>query len=306
MDLLLTDEQTLLRDSAARLLARAAGPKKLRALRDSNTGFDPALWREIAEAGWLAILVPESDGGLGLGATELCLVLEEAGRALCTLPVGLATIAAPRVPTDRRDAVLAGEALVLPALDPVVPFAAEADGFLIDGRCVARGEVETFRLVDGSAAGRIAGVLPAADDLVSLGQGAELVGVMDRAFALALDHLKTRVQFDKKIGSFQALQHRAVDDYMEIELARSLAYQVAAAFDRGEGTPAMAAAVKARAASAALRVCKTALQFHGAMGYTDEHDIGLYLKRAMAISAAFGNEAQSRQRFARLAGIETI
>jgi alkylation response protein AidB-like acyl-CoA dehydrogenase len=127
---------------------------------------------------------------------------------------------------------------------------------------------------------------------------------MDRAFALALEYLKTRVQFDKKIGSFQALQHRAVDEYMEVEIARSLVFQVAAAFDRGQGNAAMAAAVKTRASAAALRVCKTALQFHGAMGYTDEHDIGLYLKRAMVLAAQFGNEAQSRRRFARLAGLE--
>ncbi|HEX9835854.1 MAG TPA: acyl-CoA dehydrogenase family protein, partial [Alphaproteobacteria bacterium] len=117
MDLLLTDEQSLLRDSAARLLARAAGPKRLRALRDSNTGFDAALWREIADAGWLAILVPETDGGLGLGATELCLVAEQAGAALLTLPVGIAAAAAPALAGSPHLAdAIAGRTLVLPVL----------------------------------------------------------------------------------------------------------------------------------------------------------------------------------------------
>jgi alkylation response protein AidB-like acyl-CoA dehydrogenase len=291
MELLLTEEQTLLRDAAAKLFARVAGPAKLRALRSSNTGFDRAAWDEIAAAGFL--------GAASLGATELCLVLEQAGSALCTLPVGLTAACG-----------MDDGALVLPALGKVVPFAAEADGFLTADGVVARDtlSISPLRLVDGSAAGEIRERLVPPDDrvhdLVSLGQGAELVGVMDHAFGIALDYLKTRVQFDKKIGGFQALQHRAVDEYMEVEIARALVFQVAAAFDRGQGNAAMAAAVKTRASAAALRVCKTALQFHGAMGYTDEHDIGLYLKRAMVLVAQFGNEAQSRRRFAQLAGID--
>ena len=290
MELLLTEEQTLLRGAAAKLFARVAGPAKLRGLRASNSGFDRAAWDEIVAAGFLE--------AASLGATELCLVLVEAGSALCTLPVCAA--AACAIPNGT---------LVLPALDKVVPFAAEADGFLTATGVVARDTltVTPLRLVDGSAAGEIRERLdPPADrvrDLVLLGQGAELVGVMDRAFAIALDYLKTRVQFDKKIGSFQALQHRAVDEFMEVEITRSLVFQVAAAFDRGQGNSAMAAAVKARACASALRVCKTAMQFHGAMGYTDEHDIGLYLKRAMTLAAQFGNEAASRRRFAALAGI---
>jgi len=311
VELLLTEEQTLLRDSAARLFARIAGPKKLRALRDSETGFDRAAWTEMAAAGYLAILVSEESGGLGLGATELCLVLEQAGMALCTLPLGPAAAVAPDV-TDKPvfADLLAGKVLVMPALDRIVPFAPVAEGFVTNGFYTPREmlAVKAIRLVDGSAAGLVS-ILPAEDkgrveDFVLLGQGAELVGVMDRAFSIALDYLKTRTQFDKLIGSFQALQHRAVDEFMEVELSRSLVYQVAAAFDRGQGNAAMAAAVKSRASAAALRVCKTAMQFHGAMGYTDEHDIGLYLKRAMTLAAQFGNEAASRRRFARLAGIE--
>jgi alkylation response protein AidB-like acyl-CoA dehydrogenase len=303
LELLLTEEQTLLRDSAAKLFARVAGPAKLRALRASNSGFDGAGWSEIADAGFLTMLAPEGRGGLGLGAIELCLVMVEAGSALLSLPLAAAAVAAA------ESAAGAGR-LVLPALDKIVPFAAEADGFLTADGVVARDglSIAPLRLVDGSAAGELR---PAPSplsgrvrDLVALAQGAELVGVMERAFAIALDYLKTRVQFGKAIGSFQALQHRAVDEFMEVELSRSLVFQVAAAFDRGQGNPAMAAAVKARASAAALRVCKTALQFHGAMGYTDEHDIGLYLKRAMAIAAQFGNEAQSRRRFAALVGID--
>jgi alkylation response protein AidB-like acyl-CoA dehydrogenase len=311
MDLLLTDEQTLLRDSAARLLARAAGPKKLRALRESNTGFDPALWREIAEAGWLAILVPEADGGLALGLTELCLVAEQAGAALLTLPIGIAAVAAPALAGSPHLAdAMAGRTLVLPVLDRVVPFANVADAFLTDRGIVARERivVTPARLVDGSAIGTLSvgGDVPERmRDAALLALAAELVGVAGRALSIALDYLKVRVQFDKPIGSFQALQHRAAEEFMEVELAHSLVFQVAARFDRGDASPAMAAAAKARAAQAALKVCKSAMQFHGAMGYTDEHDIGLYFKRAMALAAAFGNDSIHRRRFARLAGIET-
>ena len=89
MELVLTDEQKLLRDSAARLIERRAGPAQHRALRDTGSGFDRGVLVEIGEAGWLALLVGEDAGGLGLGATELAVVLEQAGRALLTAPVDL-------------------------------------------------------------------------------------------------------------------------------------------------------------------------------------------------------------------------
>jgi alkylation response protein AidB-like acyl-CoA dehydrogenase len=134
-----------------------------------------------------------------------------------------------------------------------------------------------------------------------LGISAELLGIMEGANSIALDYIKTRVQFGRPIGAFQVLQHRAVDQYVEVELTRSLLYQAVQTIDAGNGSPAFFSAVKAKASQAALQVTKGAIQLHGAIGFTDEHDIGLYFKRAMALASLWGTAAQHRARFAALA-----
>jgi alkylation response protein AidB-like acyl-CoA dehydrogenase len=134
--------------------------------------------------------------------------------------------------------------------------------------------------------------------------GAELAGVMERALEMSLDYLRTRVQFGKPIGSFQALQHRAVDLHIHKELASAVLEEAVAALDRGPAAPARAAKasrVKARCADAATRVTREAIQFHGAIGFTDEFDAGLYLKRALVLTAWLGSASWHRRRYARLA-----
>ena len=100
------------------------------------------------------------------------------------------------------------------------------------------------------------------------------------------------------------LQHRAVDGFIDIELDRSLVYRVLAAFDRREHHPAMVSAAKARASRSALQVVRAALQMHGAIGYTEEHDIGLYYKRAVALAARYGGELGHTGHFSRLTRAE--
>ena len=134
--------------------------------------------------------------------------------------------------------------------------------------------------------------------------GAELLGVMDSALDLTLDYLRTRVQFGKPIGSFQALQHRAVDMYIQKELSRAALLAAIAALDDPRCAPerraAAASSVKARASQAALAICNEALQMHGAIGYTDEYDLGLYLNRALVLSAWLGNAGTHRRRYSML------
>ena len=372
MELLLNDEQKLLQDSAAKLIERGAGPKRARKLRETATNADMQTWREIAEAGWLAIAVPGDAGGLDLGLTELCVVLEQAGRGLLTEPLTIASAAARALAEGESETlregllaeVIGGSKIVVPAiqegpvapdLDDVkttakaagggglilsgaksyVPAAALADGYIVNARadngmalCFvpkdAKGATMTVkRTVDGGGHGtlQLSGVavpkehvLAGANgapviasrmyDAVLVGLSAEMLGVMEQALDIAVEYMKIRKQFDRPIGSFQALQHRAVNDYIEVELTRSLLFQVAAAMDEGRGSPVMGSAAKAKASGAVLSVCKSAIQMHGGIGFTDEHDIGLYLKRAMALSAQFGNEAAQRARYARLAGLE--
>jgi alkylation response protein AidB-like acyl-CoA dehydrogenase len=137
-------------------------------------------------------------------------------------------------------------------------------------------------------------------EMLMLGAGIELLGVAAAALDLTLDYIKLRQQFGRPIGSFQVLQHRAVNAFVDIELNRSLAYRVLSAFDAGEHEPAMVSAVKARTSRAALEIIRGALQMHGAIGYTEEHDIGLYYKRAMVLAARYGGELGQAGRFSDL------
>ena len=371
MDLMLNEEQLLLRDSAVKFMEQRAGTDLVRRVRDSEIPFDAAVWRDMADAGWLAIMVPEEMGGLGLGMTELALVLEEAGKSLMPGPLVAAAAAAKIVAeganaAERQaliDGLIGGEVVIVPALqetpfdlDPAttncraepdgdnlrltgqkmfIPEAGAADGFLVnalgpDGLTIcyiaadAEGvEVDLTGSVDGGDTGALTfknAVVPPAhvvagpnqaaeaaaqlNDLTFIGLSAELLGVMECALDTSVEYIKIRSQFDQPIGKFQALQHRAVNDYVDIELTRSLLYQAAAMADRDEYISATASALKAKASGAALTVTKSAIQFHGAIGVSDEHDIGLYFKRAIALSTYYGNEMAHRRRYAALSGLE--
>jgi alkylation response protein AidB-like acyl-CoA dehydrogenase len=362
MEVRLTSEQRLLRDSAAKFAA-AAGPKLARGFRGRSPGFDSARLREAGDLGWLGMLVPESNGGLGLGLTELALVLQQAGRALVCEPVGLAAVSAAALALDVQphrmlEPAMSGAALIVPALqedahdgDPaglraqlggsqgawrlsgrkMFVCADGADGFLVsamgpDGPalCFVARDAQNCTLtaaptVDGrnlatldlaNSPADLVRPYPSSGDAVEtlrhlalFALSAELLGVMERALEITIDYLRIRKQFGKPIGSFQALQHQAVNAYIRTETVRSLVFQVAANNGAFGIDPALAAAVKARASEDALAVTQTCIQLHGAIGFTDEHDIGLYLKRAMLLSSLFGNAAAQRRRYAAVANL---
>jgi len=362
MDLHLTSEQILLRDSAAKF-SGAAGPKVARGFRQRDLSFAPEKLRQAGELGWLGILVPSSADGFGLGLIELALVLEQAGRELVCEPIGLAAISAAALaqghkPHPMLDRVMAGTALVVPALqetahgsdlgEPRTSAAGAdsaprltgtkafvcadgADGFLVsasgrDGPTLfyvdshAPGlSLSSNDTVDGRKLSTLslqdapADLIPsrqssrsaveALTDLALIALSAELLGVMEKAQEITFDYLRIRKQFGKPIGSFQALQHQAVDVYIRTETTRSLLYQVAANSDPYRIDPALAVAVKAKASENAMLVTKACIQLHGAIGFTDEHDIGLYLKRAMLLSSLLGNAAAQRRRYVNMADL---
>jgi alkylation response protein AidB-like acyl-CoA dehydrogenase len=362
MDLHLTPEQTLLRESA-RKFVEATAPKIARKFRDCDPSFAPARLRAAAELGWLGILVPDHMNGLGLGLTELALVLEQAGRGLVCEPIGLAAISAAALalgstPHPMLERAIKGSALIVPALQenahddlPLAPrmravgrdgafrltgtkmfvCADGADGFLVSAEggdgpglyFVARDgagctlttvptvegrKLAAFSLEDAAAdlirpSNMSGSAVEVLHSLALIALSAELLGVMEQAQAMTLDYLRLRKQFGKPIGSFQALQHQAANNYIRIESTRSLLYQVAANSDARHIAPAMAIAVKAKASEEALNVTKACIQLHGAIGFTDEHDIGLYLKRAMLLSSLSGNAAAQRRRYVEIAGL---
>ncbi len=373
---LLSDDQKMLQETAAAFLAEeGAISKQLRHWRDSgcSDGFGHALWKRFAELGLTGIAIPESHGGLGLGATEAALVLEEIGRNLTPSPFLTSGVVAARAiaGSAHGDAwyprLLAGEAVLALALDEGPRHAPEqvaleakrqGNGFMLKGAkqfvvhgasadmivtaartsgapgdaggltlfAVPRGaaglEVENVHLVDGSKAARLTfedvsldadavigevdgGWTPLSHALAAgrAGAAAELVGVAAGATALTIDYLKQRKQFGRLIGEFQALQHRAAHLYGEIEIARAAVYKAAAALDSGDERAELHVSVaKAKAAGVASLASREGVQMHGGIGMTDEHDIGLFMKRTATLGELFGDLFYHRARVAELSG----
>lgn len=253
--------------------------------------------------------------GLASGEWKPALAWQEARGSLAVKPIV----------TTLTDGKLSGEKLF-------VPDAGGADAFIVS---VANGADTELYLVDKDAEGlsieyeqRVDGgfyghlvlknvavgeqvassavaetVLADVLDEGRVAMSAELLGVMTRALEISVDYISQRVQFDKPIGSFQALQHKSVDLFVLSEISRSVVLQTVKLFD-GDAAPAERAAaasqVKARCADAALQITKDAIQLHGGIGYTDEANIGLYLKKAMYLASWLGNATAHRARYAEL------
>lgn len=332
----------MIRDSARGLLG--ADMARIRKLRFTEPGFDAALLRQMAEAGWIGLAVSEDAGGTGLGMAEMVALAEEIGRASAPEPlIGCALSAhllAAAGESELLGQLLAGDAVVLTAWQDranTLHLASTADGargFVLaaggathilwpvaeNGRValhvLTREQVEitTEATQDGGHLGTIrplpyTGHGPGrhiADDIgaaltegldrAALATAAALLGGMEAAFAMTLDYLRTRQQFGKIIGTFQALQHKAADAKMQIALTRAAVEQAAAALD--EGAPShLVSRAKARASEAAMLVQQACVQLHGGIGYTDDYDVGLHMRRAMVLVPAFGGAALHRRRF---------
>ncbi|RPI40369.1 MAG: acyl-CoA dehydrogenase, partial [Betaproteobacteria bacterium] len=240
-------------------------------------------------------------------------------------------IDAARVATE---VVPARTASALCGTKQCVAFGCDADGYLVSARSaagvgiywVARGSsgltYRSMRRADGSEHGTLVldrvpvraehcvlapgtgdKVLAGAIDEAIIVSSAELLGLAERALEITLEFLRARVQFGAAIGSFQALQHRCVDLFIHKELGVSALTAALSEWDRADCVrrSVLASRVKARCADAALDICRKSIQMHGAMGFTDDCDIGLYLKRGLVLAAWLGNAQLHRRRYARLA-----
>lgn len=205
-----------------------------------------------------------------------------------------------------------------------IPMASGADAFVVvlaDGLALVQADAPGVTLrcdatqdgghygtltLDGAKAKRIAappGAVAEALDEATLATAAMLLGVMERAFELSLDYLRTRKQFGKPIGSFQSLQHRSADLKIQVALTRASVEAAAASLDAGVDArlrQAVVSRAKARAADAAMRITREAIQLHGGIGYTDEADVGLYLRKAMVLANQHGTAAAHRLRYAEM------
>jgi alkylation response protein AidB-like acyl-CoA dehydrogenase len=365
MALVLTEEQSMLRDSARGLISDKAPVSHLRQLRDSKdeTGFSRDLWKAFAEMGFSGLLVPENLGGSGLGAVEAGIVMEEIGRTLMPSPfLSTAVLTAFALSRGGSDAqrsqylpkIANGALLAALAIDegakhrPLqTKMQATRSGngfklkgekaFVVDGRTAdllivaartagAAGEAKGLTLflvnpgakgiatertvmVDAHNAARIvfdnveidadhvlgevdqAGAL--LEGVLNIGRGAvasEMVGLSEEVFGRTVTYLKERKQFGKLIGEFQALQHRAAQLYIDIEITRAAVLKALQALDADLDKAGSAVSVaKARAGTTATLAVQEGVQMHGGMGMTDQFDIGFFMKRARVCQELFGD-----------------
>jgi alkylation response protein AidB-like acyl-CoA dehydrogenase len=237
-------------------------------------------WAELAELGWLGVSVPEEAGGAGLGFVEEAVLFEELGRALYPGPY-FATIglALPALPPESQALVASGERTFT---------------FALDGQPAPDLETvdEEVTVDDDALRERIR-----ARAFTAL--AAEAVGVAQKALELALEYATTREQFGKLIGVYQAVSHPIVNTYVETELARSLAYWAAWCVAESDEQATMAAlAAKSYAAETAVTACERSIQVHGGIGFTWEHELHRYYKRAQWIEAFGGYPAKQRAEIA--------
>jgi alkylation response protein AidB-like acyl-CoA dehydrogenase len=312
MDFELSDDQVALRDAARDLLDHHASPARVRAIVDRGGAVDAKLWQAMAEQGWPVITVPESAGGVGLGYVEAAVLLEEVGAHVAPAPVLEAIVASDLVTGD--EIVCLGWS----GAREVVPYAADAatavvvrDGSLVVGPAPAatvEAAMDVTRplawvdpaMVEGEVVGD-AGAVSAYLDRGATAYAAELLGASQRMLDVTVQYAKDRVQFDKPIGSFQAVKHRCADMLVDVEGMRSAVYWAAWCIAAGHADASVAASTaKVWCSDAARRVMGSALQVHGGIGFTWECDVHLYLKRAQLDAMRFGDATFHRARLARL------
>ena len=254
---------------------------------------------ELRELGWLGVSVPEERGGGGLSFLDEAILFEEAGRALYSGPFLTTAVVLPALPQ------VDGNAWSV-ELDGLVPHLDAVDQVLREDMSVVAAEGETLDTVDSTRPlGRLDQVaesnkLDGDFEPVRLrllaGLAVEAVGVAQKALELAVAYVSEREQFGKKIGIYQAVSHPLADTYVETELARSIAYWAAwCVAEDDEQAPVAVAAAKAQAAEAAVAACERSIQVHGGIGFTWEHILHRYYKRAEWIDAFGGHAAKQRE-----------
>jgi alkylation response protein AidB-like acyl-CoA dehydrogenase len=358
MNFELTDDQRAIKRTARELLASRYRPETVRELAADERGFTDPQWQELSELGWPGVIVPEEEGGLGLGAVELVVIHEETGYALAPSPL-LSTLSAalllnaagtpeqkqqwlPQLASgaakgavatwEERSAAAPDRSELEPAegritgtkiavadaasADLLIVSGADGHHFLVDPRengveitpekaldptrklyTVKLTNVPVQSLKDGTR-----DAVNHAYATIVTALAAENVGVAQRALEMSVAYAKDRKQFGRPIGSYQAVSHRCAQMLLEVEGARSLCYWAGWALDHQPDAALRAASMaKAYASDAGYRVAASAVQVHGGIGFTWEHDLHFFLKRARANGHAYGDARWHRDRVAELA-----
>ncbi len=377
MDLTLSDEQRLLRESAERFVSETYNADHRRRLANDPLGFSAEIWKQFAELGWLALPIPEAYDGLGGGAVEIGLLMEAFGRGLVSEPylstvvIGAALIndcgseaqkqallpkiadgslylafahseraarfdlaevatTAKKTPegwrlNGKKTAVLDGNAagqiivsarlagdngsaekLCLFLVPAHVPGLIKRDYPRLGGGRACNIELRNVSLPADALLGDGGDALPAIEAVVDRAMaalGAEAVGIMQTLLDQTLEYTKIRKQFGRPLSGNQVIRHRLADMAMNCDEARSMALRAALMVDADPVARGRAASgAKAKIGKCARFVAEQSVQLHGAMGVTEELDIGSYFKRLLAFDTLFGGSAHHYRRHAALGG----
>ncbi|KRR24936.1 pimeloyl-CoA dehydrogenase small subunit [Bradyrhizobium lablabi] len=372
MDLTLSDEQRLLRESADRFISDTYTADHRRKIASDPLGFSADIWKQFADLGWLALPISETYGGLGGGAIEIGILMEAFGRGLVSEPylstvvIGASLISECGTDAQKHELLpkIADGSLILAFahserqarfdLSDVKTTAKKTpDGWRLDGQKTA--------VLDGNAAGQIivsarddggkiglflmprgatgltsrdyprlgggrasnldlngvqlpaeavfgdgSDALPAIEAVVDRAMaalGAEAVGIMQTLLDQTLEYTKIRKQFGRPLSANQVIRHRLADMAMQCDEARSMALRAALMADAEPVARGRAASgAKAKIGKCARFVAEQSVQLHGAMGVTEELDIGSYFKRLLAFDTLFGNSGHHYRRHAALGG----
>jgi alkylation response protein AidB-like acyl-CoA dehydrogenase len=368
LDFGFSEEQEMLRQSARGLLEKECPSAAIRRLMDDERGYDPAVWKKMADLGWIGLVIPEEYGGAGLNYVDLVLVMEEMGRVVLPAPfiwTAMVAEALRRAGTDAQKKTLlpkiaAGDLIATLAwLEPTaswdassITMAARPAGadFVLDGTklFVNDGHVADCTLVAARTGGsgeegitlfaveakragititplktmdqtrklaevKFTGVKATAADMIgAVGKGwpllsaildrgkvmiaAEMMGGAQKVLDMTVEYAKVRAQFGRPIGSFQAVQHKCANMMIDVEGAKSAVYYAAWAVSNDAPDASVAAAVaKAAASDAFRRVSAEGIQLHGGIGFTWDHDLHLYFKRAKSSEFTFGDATYNRE-----------
>ena len=365
MDFTLNEEQQLLKDSAEKFVLQDYDFDKRHDILGNPIGYDPTVWRQMAELGWLGMPFPEENGGFAGSPVETMILMEAIGKGLLVEPYlpgivlsgGLVSrCGSPEQNAQLIPGLMAGELklafayaepqsrfnladvetsaekqgdkFLLSGHKSVVLHGASADHFIVSARTSGQSRDTngvTLFIVDAAADGLTIREYPTIDGLraaevvlrnISVNQDAvlgnfdsaypeielaidhgiaalcaEAVGAMDALCDATLEYLKTRNQFGTNIGSFQVLQHRMVDMYMELEQSRSMSYMASLKLENEDANKRRKSlsAAKVQIGRSGRFVGQQAVQLHGGMGMTDELMVSHYFKRLTVIDTQFGN-----------------
>ncbi|MFI0981214.1 acyl-CoA dehydrogenase family protein [Streptomyces sp. NPDC021093] len=293
MDFQLNDDQRALQAGVRELLARRFDREALRAAVGRGGGLDRTLWRDLGEAGFFALRLPESEGGVGLGLPEAVLLFEEAGRVLLPGPLVDTHLAAGEVKGAAE-----GETVVTSQCGLLIAHLADSD-VVRDLAPATLDAAEPVRPVDPlTPLHRMPGPAPrthspwASPEAVLL-TAAEQAGSAARTVDMAVQHACEREQFGQPVGGFQAVKHLCAQMLVRAEMARTAVYAAAVTGARAE-----IAGAKLLADEAAVRNARDCLQVCGGMGFTWEADVHLHLKRAWVRSGRGPTKAQTEDELA--------